>query len=415
VALALLCVVAADAATTHNDDSCDIGVAPAATLLLPYFEVDLDRPPGRARTTIFTIVNTSQYPQIARVTLWSDLAYPVVNFNLFLTGYDVQAVNLYDVLTTGATGGFLTGPGQRSLANDLNPNHASTPCPREVLPQALLADVRSILTTGRMPSCGAGQVGTMHSRTTGYATIDVVNSCDVTFPDDTAYYDELLYDNVLIGDYQHVNPDPTFGNYAGASPLVHIRAIPEGGLAGAKVTPNFPRTFYDRYTPPASPHIDRRQPLPSVFAVHFVQGGQGAFNTNLQIWHEGITGGTGCNRYFGHFKTPVTEEVRFDEHENPTELNPEIRIAAYQYITVTLPATSVTPTSSYIFPPLWLFSGADVGGWLYLNLTKPSWVTAIMQAEGRYSGASDAQMLGNGCSPVLAAKAVIGPAPNAQP
>ena len=27
--------------TTDNDDSCDIGVAPAATLLLPYFEVDL--------------------------------------------------------------------------------------------------------------------------------------------------------------------------------------------------------------------------------------------------------------------------------------------------------------------------------------------------------------------------------------
>ena len=26
--------------TTNNSDSCDIGVTPAATLLLPYFEVD---------------------------------------------------------------------------------------------------------------------------------------------------------------------------------------------------------------------------------------------------------------------------------------------------------------------------------------------------------------------------------------
>ena len=34
--------VAAGPTTTNNDDSCDIGVAPAATLLLPYFEVDFN-------------------------------------------------------------------------------------------------------------------------------------------------------------------------------------------------------------------------------------------------------------------------------------------------------------------------------------------------------------------------------------
>ena len=244
LAIALLFAVAANAMTTNNDDSCDISVAPAATLLLPYFEVDVDKPPAQARTTIFTIVNTSQYPQIARVTLWSDLAYPVLNFNLFLTGYDVQSLNLYDVLRTGATAGFLTGPGSRSLANDLNPNHTSLPCDRHVLPAALLADVRSILTTGRGPSCTqAGQLGQVHKAAIGYATIDIVNSCSVTFPSSAAYYDELLYDNVLIGDYEHVDPNPTFGNYASGSPLVHIRAIPEGGLAGAKVTPNLPRTF----------------------------------------------------------------------------------------------------------------------------------------------------------------------------
>jgi len=306
VALALLFAVAAGAATTNNDDSCDIGVAPAATLLLPYFEVEVDKPPTRARTTIFTIVNTSQYPQIARVTLWSDLAYPVVNFNLFLTGYDVQPVNLYDVLTTGATAGFLTGPGDRSLANDLNPNHTSMPCQRDVLSESLLADVRSILTTGRGPSCSlAGQLGLVHQAAIGYATIDVVNSCNVTFPNDKAYYDELLYDNVLIGDYEHINPNLTTGNYATASPLVHIRAIPEGGLAGAKVTPDLPRTFYDHYTPHASPHIDRRQPLPVAFTARFVQGGTGAFNTNLQIWREGLAGVTTCSGYAKNYGSEV--------------------------------------------------------------------------------------------------------------
>src|SRR5688572_33507931 len=58
-------------ATTNNDDSCDIGVTPAATLLLPYFEVDLDAANGSGETTLFTITNTSNLDQIAHVTLWT--------------------------------------------------------------------------------------------------------------------------------------------------------------------------------------------------------------------------------------------------------------------------------------------------------------------------------------------------------
>src|SRR5437763_12843478 len=87
--------------TIDNDDSCDISLLPAATLLLPYFEVDPDSPQTVARTTIFTIQNTTAMPQIARVTLWTDWSYPMLTFNLFLTGYDIQAINLYDVFVRG--------------------------------------------------------------------------------------------------------------------------------------------------------------------------------------------------------------------------------------------------------------------------------------------------------------------------
>ena len=38
--------------TTNNDDSCDLGTAPAATLLLPYFEVDIASPVATAQTTL---------------------------------------------------------------------------------------------------------------------------------------------------------------------------------------------------------------------------------------------------------------------------------------------------------------------------------------------------------------------------
>jgi hypothetical protein len=68
--------------TTNNDDSCDIGVAPAATLLLPYFEVDLGTA-STGRTTIFSVTNVSPYAQVAHVVLYTDWSFPVLDFNLF--------------------------------------------------------------------------------------------------------------------------------------------------------------------------------------------------------------------------------------------------------------------------------------------------------------------------------------------
>ena len=68
--LALLLTVSASAGVLDNDSTCDIKVGPAATLLLPYFEVDLA--PTGEQTTLFTITNVSRYSQIAHVTLWTD-------------------------------------------------------------------------------------------------------------------------------------------------------------------------------------------------------------------------------------------------------------------------------------------------------------------------------------------------------
>src|SRR5437764_7287796 len=101
--------VAGGPTTTNNDDSCDIGVAPAATLLLPYFEVDTTS--ARTTTTLFTITNVSRFPQIAHVTIWTDFSFPVLDFNIYLTGYDVQGINLFDVFTSGTVGTAAgTGP-----------------------------------------------------------------------------------------------------------------------------------------------------------------------------------------------------------------------------------------------------------------------------------------------------------------
>ncbi|MEA2489961.1 MAG: hypothetical protein QOH21_1753 [Acidobacteriota bacterium] len=113
--------------TTANDASCDIALQPAATLLMPYFEVAADQPASVAMTTLVTITNVTNQPQIANVTIWTNLDRPVLNFPIFLTGYDVQSINLYDLLTRGVIAppsgtSNATTPGSRSLLNGANPH-----------------------------------------------------------------------------------------------------------------------------------------------------------------------------------------------------------------------------------------------------------------------------------------------------
>ncbi len=506
--------------STNNDDSCDIGVVPAATLLLPYFEVDLGTA-GTGRTTVFSITNVSPYAQIAHVTLWTDWSFPVLDFNIFLTGYDVQPINLFDIIARGLIGGT-TGTGigssaspsasssstgfqpnriNAAAATGLNPNigvqpflpsssdfngntnflgRAAVNCaPGRLpgqLPPALATDVRALLSTGRSTgagiSCvneitgGEAQVGGNHGGNVaiGYATIDVAATCSVALPIDPTYYSgEILFDNVLIGDYQDINQSTTAGNYAGGNPLVHIRAVPEGGAAGqAAVATNLPFTFYDRYNigstaacapaPCVNRTIDRRQPLPSGFAARWISGSTALFETQYKIWREGFTTGTNvaeapagpglffCIDYALNANIPLVEIVRFDEHENAGVQGAGVIVSPPTLANPTTPETSRQPVTNALFPTI--AGSTDVGGWTYFNLsnggdafaganfggarpynaTRPgfgaaaslgaglfardvsqNWVIVSMFAEGRYGVDYDAAWLGNGCSASLPA------------
>src|SRR6187549_2594512 len=72
---------------------------PAATLLLPYFEVDLNSTSGV--NTLFSINNASASAALAHVTVWSDQSIPVLDFDVYLTGYDIQTISLREVLQNG--------------------------------------------------------------------------------------------------------------------------------------------------------------------------------------------------------------------------------------------------------------------------------------------------------------------------
>jgi len=65
---------------------------PGTTLLLPYFEVDLSNPEGM--TTLFSVNNASATAVLGHVTIWSDMGIPVFAFNIYLTGYDAQPMNM---------------------------------------------------------------------------------------------------------------------------------------------------------------------------------------------------------------------------------------------------------------------------------------------------------------------------------
>jgi hypothetical protein len=440
--------------STNNDDTCDIAsAAPAATLLLPYFDVDFKSPQTTAHTTIFTIVNTTDLPQIAHVVVWTDWSFPALDFNIFLTGYDVQGINLYDIFArasiapgpTGGAGGTSSNttvptnptPGSQPATNDSNPNITSlTGCTNlpGVFSPALLTDLQLIFTTGKGTGAAVpctSQVGGVHADAIGYVTIDVAPACHTSLPNQAGYFSLINFDNVLIGDYQDINPNPATGNYAGGNPLVHIRAVPEGGPPGSVPGTNLPFTFYDRYTAGIVPRtIDRRQPLPSTWAARFIQGGTGAFNTNFKIWREGITIGncSGSQAASLNASLAIAEVVRFDEHENATVQGGGQVISPAPPGSGT-PETGAYSTASGFFPPS--STSGDVGGWMYLNLNnggstnysaaragfaingtvvRPSqnWVIVSMFAEGRYSVDFDAAWLGNGCSAPAASSTIIG-------
>jgi len=440
--------------TTNNDDSCDISLEPAATLLLPYFEVDFNASRAAAVQTIFTVQNVSAYPQIANVTLWTDWGFPAYNFSIFLTGYDVQPVNLYDVFATGAlpvTSSSTTvplnpTPGSQPQGNAANPNFlpgaaaacAGTPF---ALSPPLLQDLRLLFTTGTSSGVCSQAVGGTHANAIGYATIDVVATCAAKNPSSSDYVSGiLLFDNTLTGDYQLIVPRDA-KSYAQGGTLVPIRAIPEGGAAGAIAPTNLPYTFYDRYTRALPARTaDRRQPLPSAFVPRYIESGANGFNTSLKIWRETTNAGacSGADAAALSKSMMVAESVRFDEHENAAVLTNTLGIVPVPPAPATA-ATAIVPSTSFLFPPN-IFR--DAGGWLYLNLnnggssnystSRPgfarpsslvrasqSWAIVSFFAEPTYAVELPAIALGNGCSPARPFSSEpggnIGPAPNTTP
>jgi hypothetical protein len=106
--LALVGVLALGLTSTAYATYCANDVVPASTLLFPFVQYDyvagddVGIDAGNAgATTLFAITNVSNKAQIVHVTLWTDYSIAILDFNIVLTGYDVQTMNIRDILRDG--------------------------------------------------------------------------------------------------------------------------------------------------------------------------------------------------------------------------------------------------------------------------------------------------------------------------
>ena len=348
---------------------------PGATLLLPYFEVDLANAQGM--TTLFSVNNASATAMLAHVTVWSDLGVPVFAFNAYLTGYDVMQVNLREVLTgtvpvTASDGQDPrdTFSPQGNFSQDINFASCNGQLPLPSVPASLRDHLVSSLTGGGSSyyggQCSARNLGTP-TVARGYVTVDTVNNCTLRFPGDAGYFNpggsgDATNQNVLFGDYQYVDVSRDF---AAGDALVSLRASatdPETSTPGRY-------TFYGRHV--GFTASDNREPLSTTFATRFVAAK--AFKqenrallqqilppaTELLVWRDSKSAAVpfACGGAPAWYPLGQGTLAAFDEQENPQELAGVVPFgAATQRVTVGTGTLPVTAES----------------GWLYLNLnTQP--------------------------------------------
>jgi hypothetical protein len=433
------CAAAALAAPAVRAEIGTIDDVPAATLLLPYFEVDLDDESGV--TTLFSVNNASASAAVAHVTLWTDQSIPTLDFDIYLTGYDVQTLNVRDIfngnLPVTADDGADpsdTVSNQGALSQDINFPGTSGPCiapyNNPVLDNFRITNLRAAHTGQNAPAyggCLAANHGDNIAR--GYITVDSVTQCNLLFPSSATYFSGGVADNrnLLWGDYFYVNNG---ANFAQGETLVHIEScIPGNGYSGyvgngAGFCPFAPGdyTFYGRYAAVAGQ--DQREPLATTFATRFINGGVFDGGTDLIVWRDSKTIPTGVNGPYtcgsttrpAWFPLNQNDVVAFDEQENPQDL-------CFTGDVVSPPLGGEQTCFPLEAQRVFLAGGNVIGsdptpaaefGWMYLNLnhtlsasagTDPfpgyaqNWVTTVMDAEGRFSVGFDAIQLDNAVNP----------------
>ena len=395
-----------------TDSLATVSDTAGATLLLPYFEVDLANPTGM--DTIFTIDNMGAYftsggnPQISgptavlgHVIIWSDLGVPVFNFNVYLTGLDVQLVDMRKVLNgtlpqTASAGQDPTDTisPKGTFSQDINfascntgvytpPINSYARLPPAALTGAQINNLQTSLTGQASVNVSGMCAGLNHSDNIarGYVTIDTVNNCTTKFVADSGYLggdatnQTQLTGEVFYFDQLHA--------IARGQNLVPIHA----SFTDPLVTTSGNYTFYGTYD--GFTAADNRQPLATNFGARFVNGNfilapvpspsspawgmppssPPPGSSSLIVWRDSKTapGYFTCGVLPAFYPLPQEGIIAFDEQEHPQDLSSTTAFGtATQVVSVGGGALPVTFAS----------------GWLYLDLNAT--------VTGQVSGQTDA-------------------------
>lgn len=405
---------------------------PGATLLLPYFEVELDDVQGI--DTLFSVNNASASAAVTKVTIWTDMSVPVLTFELYLTGYDVQTISLRSVLTgtvpwTADAGSDPSNTISRKgpLSQDINFPGSSGPCSADFsvrpaqLPAFYTAYLRAALTGAPSPfdangRCLARNLGTP-SVARGYVTVDSVTQCSTLFPSSAGYFTGFIPDsrNILWGDYHYVAPGQ--GVMYG-EPLVQLVAGGGTGLTGqvidTQLTTPGRYTFYGRYVglPTGFSAADAREPLATNFAARFVapkdfktadksrRRASLPASTDLLVWRDPKQEGVpfACNSLPAWYPLSQESVAIFDEQEQVEAIPASTPFpAASQRVTVAGSALPTTFASGWMFLNLNTTATGQLSG-LDDDAAAQAWVSVVHRVQqgpngGRYDAFSRATRL----------------------
>lgn len=380
------------------EGSCRVANQPAATLLFPYFEVDLDDPLGR--TTLLSINNASSRSTLTRVVLWTDWGVPTLAFDLFLTGYDVQTLNVRDLfqgeLPRSGQGlspeGTLSGAGGPFAACDgAGPDGIAPPLDAEQRRLLRAAHSGLAVTDGPTPTCAANGPA-VPGLLTGYVTVDTVRRCSprrVLSVADTPVHGNYFAegegglatdDNVLWGDFLYLFPREAS---ADSMTAVAVPADPDFFHVGDY-------TFYGRYV--GYDKRDHRAPLSSLYFARFVDGGLIAGGTDLLVWRDSrspFAQPIPCGTHPSWTPPGELQLLVFDEEENPLEIRESNTFPlATQRVHVGGPSFPVASPYGWLLLDLWFRDTTHAQGFVSLR----------MSSGGRFSAGHEALRVDDLCN-----------------
>jgi hypothetical protein len=293
-----------DAPTHFIGSPCAAGANAAASLLIPYFEVDSQDEAGM--DTLVGIVNIDDDPIVAHVTVWNVDAWAVFTFNIVLSGYDVCTFSMRQLLVYGNfpnngcatdasrfTTRYIDCNGDGQYFDDAwTVNDGLISLAGSAWDVACYADAGAATTADWQCKLSIGSYDGWNANFVGYLTIDASIACtggraDYDFwpwfavnyldtnADGLGDHGALENGNILMGDIFYI--DQTAGELDGI-PAVHLEALGEANVLPGHTWGFQPEdmerwgvnTFWYKYEHHAGlPPNDLREALPVRWAFRF--------------------------------------------------------------------------------------------------------------------------------------------------